>query len=66
MKTYLVIDAERSDESYTVNDLDVLINDLYSCELEEGTSLNVVKRWFFENHKVFVSESKILALRLNN
>ena len=64
MKTYLVIDAERSDESYTVNDLDVLINDLYSCELEEGTSLNVVKRWFFENHKVFVSESNILALRL--
>lgn len=58
MKTYLVIDVERADEFDTVNDLDALINDMYSCELVDN-SFDVVKGWFFENYKVFVSDSNI-------
>ena len=58
MKTYLVVDIERAYEFYTVNDLDALINDMYSCELVDN-SFDVVKGWFFENYKVFVSDSNI-------
>ena len=58
MKTYLVIDVERADEFDTVNDLDALINDMYSCELVDN-SFDVVKGWFFENYKVFVSDNNI-------
>ena len=58
MKTYLVIDVERADEFDTVNDLDALINDMYSCELVDN-SFDVVKGWFFQNYKVFVSDSNI-------
>ena len=58
MKTYLVVDIERAYEFYTVNDLNDLINDMYSCELVDN-SFDVVKGWFFENYKVFVSDSNI-------
>ena len=58
MKTYLVIDVERADEFDTVNDLDALINDMYSCELVDN-SFDIVKGWFFENYKVFVSDNNI-------
>ena len=58
MKTYLVIDVERADEFDTVNDLDALINDMYSCELVDN-SFDVVKGWFFQNYKVFVSDNNI-------
>ena len=58
MKTYLVVDIERAYEFYTVNDLDALINDMYSCELVDN-SFDVVKGWFFQNYKVFVSDSNI-------
>jgi hypothetical protein len=58
MKTYLVVDIERADEFYTVNDLNDLISDMYSCELVDN-SFDVVKGWFFENYKVFVTESDI-------
>ena len=58
MKTYLVVDIERADEFYTVNDLNVLIKEMYECELVDN-SFDVVKGWFFENYKVFVTESDI-------
>ena len=58
MKTYLVIDIERADEFDTVNDLNDLITNMYSCELVDN-SFDVVKGWFFENYKVFVSDSNI-------
>ena len=40
------------------DDLDALITDIYDCELENN-SFDVVKGWFFENYKVFVSDSNI-------
>ena len=58
MKTYLVVDIERAYEFYTVNDLNDLITDMYSCELVDN-SFDVVKGWFFQNYKVFVSDSNI-------
>ena len=58
MKTYLVVDIERAYEFYTVNDLNELITDMYSCELVDN-SFDVVKGWFFENYKVFVSDNNI-------
>jgi hypothetical protein len=58
MKNYLVVDIERADEFYTVNDLNDLISDMYSCELVDN-SFDVVKGWFFENYKVFVSDNNI-------
>jgi hypothetical protein len=59
MKTYLVVDIERADEFYTVNDLNELISEMYECELLEGNSFDVVKGWFFKNYKVFVSDNNI-------
>ena len=58
MKTYLVVDIERAYEFYTVNDLNELISEMYSCELVDN-SFDVVKGWFFENYKVFVSDNNI-------
>jgi len=58
MKTYLVVDIERADEFYTVNDLKALITEMYEPELENN-SFEVVEGWFYQNYKVFVSESEI-------
>ena len=55
---YLVISSEDIYDFYIVDDLNDLIIDIYDCELENN-SFDVVKVWFFENYKVFVSDSNI-------
>ena len=55
---YLVISSEDIYDFYIVDDLNDLIIDIYDCELENN-SFDVVKGWFFENYKVFVSDSNI-------
>ena len=55
---YLVISSEDVNDFYIDDDLDALITDIYDCELENN-SFDVVKGWFFENYKVFVSDSNI-------
>ena len=55
---YLVISSEDIYDFYIDDDLDALITDIYDCELENN-SFDVVKVWFFENYKVFVSDSNI-------
>jgi len=55
---YLVISSEDVYDFYIVDDLDALITDIYDCELENN-SFDVVKGWFFEYYKVFVSDSNI-------
>ena len=55
---YLVISSEDVNDFYIDDDLDALITDIYDCELENN-SFDVVKVWFFENYKVFVSDSNI-------
>jgi hypothetical protein len=44
-----------------VEDLNELISEMYSQELINN-EFEVVKEWFFENYKVFVSESEIIEL----
>ena len=55
---YLVVSSEDIYDFYIVDDLNDLIIDIYDCELENN-SFDVVKGWFFENYKVFVSDSNI-------
>ena len=55
---YLVVSFNDVNDFYIVDDLNVLISDIYSCELENN-SFDVVKGWFFEYYKVFVSDSDI-------
>jgi len=55
---YLVVSSEDVNDFYIVDDLNDLIIDIYDCELENN-SFDVVKGWFFEYYKVFVSNSNI-------
>jgi len=61
MKKYLVISIEDGNDFYLVDDLTELISEMYSQELFDN-EFEVVKGWFFENFKVFVSESDIIEL----
>jgi len=61
MKNYLVISIEDGNDFYLVDDLTVLINEMYECELFDN-EFEVVKGWFFKNFKVFVSNSDIIEL----
>ncbi len=61
MKKYLVINIEDANDNYLVDDLTGLISEMYSQELFDN-EFEVVKGWFFENFKVFVSESDIIEL----
>ena len=61
MKNYLVVSVDDVNDFYLVDDLTELINEMYSQELFDN-EFEVVKGWFFENFKVFVSNSNIIEL----
>jgi hypothetical protein len=61
MKNYLVVCRYDIHDNYLVNDLEGLIKEMYECELFDN-EFEVVKGWFFDNYKVFVSESDIVEL----
>ena len=61
MKKYLVVDVNDAYESFIVDNLTELISEMYECELFDN-EFEVVKGWFFDNYKVFVSESDIIEL----
>lgn len=58
MKNYLVVSIEDANDFYLVDDLTELISEMYECELFDN-EFEVVKEWFYENFKVFVSNSVI-------
>ena len=55
---YLVVNIEDANDFYLVNDVNELINEMYSQELFDN-DFEIVKGWFLENYKVFVSNSDI-------
>jgi hypothetical protein len=61
MKKYLVINIEDGNDNFLVDDLTELINEMYEQELFDN-EFEVVKGWFFNNYKVFVSESDIIEI----
>jgi len=61
MKKYLVVSIEDGNDFYLVDDLTELICEMYSQELFDN-EFEVVKEWFFDNFKVFVSESDMIEL----
>ena len=61
MKKYLVVDIENANCYSMVDDLEELINEMYENELLDN-DYEVVKGWFFDNFKVFASESNIVEL----
>ena len=61
MKNYLVVSVEDGSDFYLVDDLTELINEMYSQELFDN-EFEVVKGWFFENFKVFVSGCDMIEL----
>jgi len=58
MKNYLIVMIEDVNDYFVVNDLKALITEMYEPELEDN-SFEVVEGWFYQNYKVFVSESEI-------
>ena len=61
MKKYLVINIEDGNDYFLVDDLTELIVEMYEQELFDN-EFEVVKGWFFNNYKVFVSESDIIEI----
>ena len=61
MKKYLVVDINDANYYFVVDDLKELINEMYEVELLDN-DYEVVKGWFFDNFKVFVSGSDIIEL----
>ena len=55
---YLVVNIEDANEFYLVNDVNELINEMYSQELYDN-DFEIVKGWLLENYKVFISNSDI-------
>ena len=55
---YLVVNIEDGNEFYLVNDVNELINEMYSQELYDN-DFETVKGWFLEIYKVFISNSDI-------
>ena len=55
---YLVVNIEDGNEFYLVNDVNELINEMYSQELYDN-DFETVKGWFLEVYKVFFSNSDI-------
>jgi len=63
MKKYLVVDVNDANDSFIVDDLKEMIIEMFEPEmLEDGLSFDEVKERFFNNYKVFVSESNIIEL----
>jgi hypothetical protein len=63
MKKYLVVDVNDANDSFIVDDLKEMIIEMFEPEmLEDGLSFDEVKERFFNNYKVFVSESNIVEL----
>ena len=61
MKKYLVINIVDGNDFYLIDDLTELISEMYSQELFDN-EFEVVKGWFFENFKVFVSGCDMIEL----
>jgi hypothetical protein len=61
MKKYLVIRIDDGNDNYLVDNLNELIVEMYEQELFDN-EFEVVKGWFFNNYKVFVSGSEIIEL----
>jgi hypothetical protein len=57
-KQFLVIDLFDTPNSYIVDDLNLLITEMYEPELERET-LETVTGWFNDNHTVFEIEGSI-------
>jgi hypothetical protein len=58
MKTQFLVINNYDNETYIVDDLDVLKSEMYECELETN-SLEQINEWFNQNHKVFKITGKI-------
>jgi hypothetical protein len=58
MKMYLVVSIDNANDFYFTSDLNELISEMYSQELFDN-EFEVVKGWFFNNFKVFSSNSDI-------
>jgi chaperonin GroEL (HSP60 family) len=61
MEKYLVIRIDDGNDNYLVDNLNELIVEMYEQELFDN-EFEVVKGWFFDNYKVFVSGSEIIEL----
>ena len=61
MKKYLVINIVDGNDFYLIDDLTELISEMYSQELFDN-EFEVVKGWFFDNYKVFVSGCDMIEL----
>jgi hypothetical protein len=52
-RQFIVVSNDDTSFNYIVNDLNGLIEEMYSVELADGESIELVRKWFMDNHKVF-------------
>ena len=62
MKKYLVIAFEDANDSYYVEDLLSLINEMYEVELMNGKTFDEVSNMFYSYHKVYEIDGTIKEL----
>ena len=63
MKNYLVVNNDDGSDIWRTDDLNELIRDIYEFELEEKEMTEEeIKKRFFRDYEVFVSESEIVKL----
>ena len=62
MKKYLVIYFNDVNDSYIVEDLLLLINEMYEVELLNGEDFDSVDKKFYSYHKVFEINGEIKEL----
>ena len=52
-RQFIVVSNDDTSFNYIVNDLNGLIEEMYSVELANGESIERVRKWFMDTHKVF-------------
>ena len=62
MKQYLVIAFNDANDSYIVEDLLSLINEMYEVELMNGKTFDEVSNMFYSYHKVYEIDGTIKEL----
>lgn len=61
---YLIIEIDRVDyHYYIVEELNNIIREMYEVELLNGKSEDEVRKYFFENYKVFEIDGEIKELK---
>ena len=61
-KQFIVVAFDNAEDCYVVEDLLMLINEMYEVELMNGKSFDEVSEMFYSYHKVFEVNGEVKEL----